>query len=125
MALITYTVGRVNIVAIIWFIFKARNLTAAISIRPPQVTMTQRAHFLNCNKMQTMHESDIYIYDYLIPKRSPSTPHYRYMTGLQDMTSHILNDYVTIARLSHIFQHNFTCSYDCVSPMYHLIHIWS
>ena len=39
MTLITDTVGRINIVAIIWFIFKVRNLTAAMSIRFPQVTM--------------------------------------------------------------------------------------
>jgi len=40
MTLITDTVGRVNSVAIIWFIYKVKNITAAISIRPPQVTMT-------------------------------------------------------------------------------------
>jgi hypothetical protein len=39
MALIKYTVGGVNLAAIIWFTFKGRNLTAAIYILFPQATM--------------------------------------------------------------------------------------
>jgi hypothetical protein len=73
----TYTVGRINSVAIICLIYRVRNITAAIASPLPQVTMTYRINFFYLHQ----NAGHIWIRSFRIRWLDPYVLHtHRYMT---------------------------------------------